>query len=80
VTTLTINRLTRREVDAMIDRVIGNKLLTADVRQDIVERTAGMADAASTYFERAGDRAAARSAYIEATAQGVSCPSKRATI
>jgi predicted ATPase len=26
-----------------------------------------MADAASTYFERAGDRAAARSAYIEAT-------------
>ena len=31
-------------------------------------REAGMADAASTYFERAGDRAAARSAYIEATA------------
>ena len=30
-------------------------------------REAGMADAASTYFERAGDRAAARSAYIEAT-------------
>src|SRR5262249_49546368 len=29
-------------------------------------REAGMADAASTYFERAGDRAAARSAYIEA--------------
>src|SRR4029077_15917897 len=28
----------------------------------------GMVDAASTYFERAGDRAAARSAYIEATA------------
>jgi predicted ATPase len=31
-------------------------------------REAGMAEAASTYFERAGDRAAARSAYIEATA------------
>jgi AAA ATPase domain/Adenylate and Guanylate cyclase catalytic domain len=31
-------------------------------------REAGMADAATTYFERAGDRAAARSAYIEATA------------
>ncbi len=30
-------------------------------------REAGAADAASTYFERAGDRAAARSAYIEAT-------------
>jgi hypothetical protein len=31
-------------------------------------REAGMADAASTYFERAADRAAARSAYIEAAA------------
>ena len=31
-------------------------------------REAGMADAASTYFARAGDRAAARSGYIEATA------------
>ena len=31
-------------------------------------REAGMGDAASAYFERAGDRAAARSAYIEATA------------
>jgi class 3 adenylate cyclase len=31
-------------------------------------RVAGMAAAASTYFERAGDRAAARSAYIEAAA------------
>ena len=31
-------------------------------------REAGMVDAASTYFERAGDRAAARSAYIEAAA------------
>src|SRR5262249_29119804 len=30
-------------------------------------REAGMADPASTYFERAGDRAATRSAYIEAT-------------
>ena len=31
-------------------------------------REAGMADAASTYFERAADRAATHSAYIEATA------------
>ena len=31
-------------------------------------REAGIPDAASTYFERAGDRAAARSGYIEATA------------
>jgi class 3 adenylate cyclase len=31
-------------------------------------REAGMGDAASTYFERAADRAAARSAYVEAAA------------
>ena len=42
VTALTINRLAEREVGAMIDRVIGNKLLPASVRQDIVERTDGI--------------------------------------
>jgi predicted ATPase len=43
VTALTINRLTRHEVDAMIDRVVGNRLLPADIRRDIVERTDGIA-------------------------------------
>src|SRR6516225_8855166 len=42
VTALTINRLTRREVGAMIDRVVGNRLLPADIRQDIIERTDGI--------------------------------------
>jgi class 3 adenylate cyclase/predicted ATPase len=42
VTALTINRLTRHEVDAMIDRVAGNKLLPARIRQDIIERTDGI--------------------------------------
>ena len=42
VTALTINRLIRREVDAMIDRVAGGKLLPASLRQDIVERTDGI--------------------------------------
>ena len=42
VTALTINRLTQREIDAMIDRVAGNKLLPANIRQDIVERTDGI--------------------------------------
>ena len=42
VTALTINRLTEREIGAMIDRVVGNKLLPARVRQDIVERTDGI--------------------------------------
>src|SRR5215831_18782342 len=39
VTALTLNRLTRHEVDAMINRVAGNKQLPANVRQDIIERT-----------------------------------------
>ena len=39
---LTLNRLARREIDAMIERVVGNKLLPANIRQDIVERTDGI--------------------------------------
>jgi class 3 adenylate cyclase/predicted ATPase len=42
VTALTINRLTEREVSAMIDRVVGNKLLPTSIRLDIVERTDGI--------------------------------------
>jgi predicted ATPase len=42
VTALTINRLTQRDVGAMIDCVVGNKLLPANVRKDIIERTDGI--------------------------------------
>jgi class 3 adenylate cyclase/predicted ATPase len=42
VTSLTINRLTRHDVGAMIDRVVGNKILPPNIRQDIVERTDGI--------------------------------------
>ena len=42
VTALTLNRLAQRDIDAMIDRVAGNKLLPADIRQDIIERTDGI--------------------------------------
>jgi predicted ATPase len=42
VTALALNRLGHREVDSMIDCVVGNKLLPADIRQDIVERTDGI--------------------------------------
>src|SRR5262249_15304192 len=42
VTALTINRLTEREIGTMIDRVVGNKLLAANARQDIIERTDGI--------------------------------------
>jgi class 3 adenylate cyclase/predicted ATPase len=42
ITALTINRLVERDVRAMIDNVIGNKPLSLEVRQDIMERTDGV--------------------------------------
>jgi predicted ATPase len=42
VTALTINRLAQRDIEAMIDGVVGNKLLSASIRQDIIERTDGV--------------------------------------
>jgi class 3 adenylate cyclase/predicted ATPase len=42
VTALALSRLGHREVDTMIERVIGNKLLTAGIRKDIIERTDGI--------------------------------------
>ena len=42
VTPLTVNPLGEREIAAMIEGVIGNNPLPANVRQDIVERTDGI--------------------------------------
>jgi predicted ATPase len=42
VTALALNRLGHRNVAALIDRVIGNKPLPADIRKDIIERTDGI--------------------------------------
>lgn len=42
VTALTLNRLTRRDIDALIGQVVGNKSLPTNIRHDIVERTDGV--------------------------------------
>jgi class 3 adenylate cyclase/predicted ATPase len=42
VTFLSINRLGERDIAAMIDAVVGNKLIPANIRQDIIERTDGI--------------------------------------
>jgi predicted ATPase len=42
VTTVTLNRLAEREIDAMIDRVTGNKPLPVGIKRDIIERTDGI--------------------------------------
>jgi class 3 adenylate cyclase len=44
VTTLTLNRLTQREVGAIIDRVVGNKLLSPNIRQARAEADLGRFD------------------------------------
>jgi predicted ATPase len=42
VTAITLNRLAQRDINAMIDRVVGNKMLPVSIRQDIIERTDGI--------------------------------------
>ena len=42
VTALTINRLAPRDIEAMIDGVVGNKFIPTSVRHDIIERTDGI--------------------------------------
>ena len=42
VTALTLNRLARREVDSLIEGIVGDRLLPARTRQDIIQRTDGI--------------------------------------
>jgi class 3 adenylate cyclase/predicted ATPase len=42
VTSLTINRLAQREIDSLIDRVVGDRMLPVSLRQDIIERADGI--------------------------------------
>ena len=42
VTAVTINRLGRRDIDAIIDRIVGNKFLPAGIREDLIDRTDGI--------------------------------------
>jgi class 3 adenylate cyclase/predicted ATPase len=72
ITSLTINRLAEREVSAMIDRVVGNKLMPASIRQDIFERTDGIPlfveEMAKAVLEAESERAA------EGTAAAIPSP------
>jgi class 3 adenylate cyclase/predicted ATPase len=42
VTAVTLNRLAQRDIEAVIDHVVGNKLISVSIRQDIIERTDGI--------------------------------------
>ena len=64
VTSVTINRLTAREVAAVIDRVAGVRPLAESIRQDIVERADGIPlfveEMTKAVLEAEGEGAAAR--------------------
>jgi class 3 adenylate cyclase/predicted ATPase len=42
LTALIVNRLAEHEAGAMIERIVGNRLLSASIRQDIIERSDGI--------------------------------------
>ena len=66
VTALTLNRLTQREVSALIDRVAGNWALPVSIRREIIERTDGVPlfaeEMTRAVLEAEGQSAAERSA------------------
>ena len=66
VSSLALNRLGERDISAMIDRVVGNKLLPANVRQDIIQRTDGIPlfveEMTKAVLEAGSERAAQRTA------------------
>jgi tetratricopeptide (TPR) repeat protein len=65
-------RVQRQQLHGRIADVLAEHFpMTVEAEPEVLAhhyREGGMADSACTYFERAGDRAAARSAYVEATA------------
>jgi class 3 adenylate cyclase/predicted ATPase/tRNA A37 threonylcarbamoyladenosine biosynthesis protein TsaE len=42
VTAVTINRLGRLQIDAIIDRIVGNKYLPPNIREDVIDRSDGI--------------------------------------
>jgi predicted ATPase len=69
VTALILNRLAERDIRAMIDRVVGNKLLSADIRQAIIARTDGI----PLFVEEM------TKALLEAGSEGLALPAAAAT-
>ena len=74
VTALTLNRLTHRDIETVIDNVVGNKLIPASIRQDIIERTDGIplfVEEMTKAVLEAGTEAASTAAAIPSPALGV---------
>jgi class 3 adenylate cyclase/predicted ATPase len=64
VSSLIINRLAEHEAGAMVDRIVGNRLLSANIRKDIIERSDGIPlfveEMTKAVLETGGETAAER--------------------
>ena len=84
VTFMAINRLGERDIDAMIEGVVGNKLLPANVRQDIIERTDGIPlfveEMTKAVLEAGSERAAQRTAAAFIRLAEAGCPPDAARV
>src|SRR5215831_596189 len=64
VSSLIINRLAEHEAGAMVDRIVGNRLLSANIRKDIIERGDGIPlfveEMTKAVLEAGGETAAER--------------------
>ena len=77
VTSLNINRLTRADAEAMINRIVGNRLLPTNIRQDIVDRTDGIPlflEEMTKAVLEAETQSAAERALAAAPSPGISIP------
>ena len=77
VTTLTLNRLTKRDIGAIIERMVGNQGLSDDIRHDIIERTDGIplfVEEMTKAVLEAGSEAAAAQAISMAPAPPITVP------
>ena len=77
VTTLTLNRLTNRDIDAIIGQMVGTRALAYDIRQDIIERTDGIplfVEEMTKAVLEAGSEAAAAQAISTAPAPAITVP------
>jgi class 3 adenylate cyclase/predicted ATPase len=77
VTSLSIGQLAPRDIGAMIDRIVGNKVLPANIRRDIIERTDGIPlfveEMTKAVLEAEGETEAQRTV-AAAPPQGVAVP------
>jgi len=83
VTSLIINRLGEREAGAMIDRIAGDRLLSASIRQDIIERTDGIplfVEEMTKAVLEAGSETAAARALAAVPSPALACPRKPACL